>query len=169
MSPVVHLRKLLSQPPVALGVAEVEVRHIEVPDDVAAWLELRQRAVAGLTPAPRPWLHDDYRAEMLDKPWWHLERNWVAVPSEAASQIAGTVTLAVREGTNGGVPVVHWLLVDPAWRRRGIGRLLMSHLEQAVWDAGWREVQLETHAGWTDAVSFYHSMGFEPQPRPSPR
>ena len=58
--------------------------------------------------------------------------------------------------------MVHWLLVDPRWRRRGIGRLLMSHLELAAWDDGWREMQLETHAGWAAAVAFYQSMGYEP-------
>jgi hypothetical protein len=35
-------------------------------------------------------------------------------------------------------------------------------LERAAWDAGWREVQLETHAGWSEAVAFYHSIGYAP-------
>ena len=59
----------------------------------------------------------------------------------------GGVTLAIREGRAGTVPVVHWLVVHPAWRRRGIGRLLMSHLERAAWDDGWREVEVEAPAG----------------------
>ena len=48
-------------------------------------------------------------------------------------------------------------------------RLLMSHLERAAWDAGWREVQLETHAGWSAAVAFYQSIGYAPVRDRSPR
>lgn len=67
------------------------------------------------------------------------------------------------------MPVVHWLLVDPNYRRRGIGRLLMNCLERAAWDAGHRELQLETHAGWSAAVAFYQSIGYAPARDPSPR
>lgn len=74
----------------------------------------------------------------------------------------GTVTLAMRRGNRTSMPVIHWLLVDPAWRCLGIGRVLVSHLEKAVWDDGWREVQLETHIGWTEAVAFYQSIGYAP-------
>jgi GNAT superfamily N-acetyltransferase len=168
MASILHFRKRLDGPPVALAVSEIEVRQLIVPADVPAWLELRERAVAGLVPAPRPWLHADYEAEMFDKPWFHAEWNWLAVAKESPSQPVGAVTLAIREGTER-VPVVHWLLVDPAWRRRGVGRLLMTHLERAAWDAGSREVQLETHTGWAAAVTFYQSMGYAPVRDPAPR
>jgi GNAT superfamily N-acetyltransferase len=138
------------------------MRTIELPGDVAAWLMLRGRAVAWLAPAVRAWTAEDFAVEMSGKPWWRADWTWLVVPVEAPQQVVGSVTLAVREGEVGKVAVVHWLLVDPRWRRRGIGQLLMSHLERAAWDAGWREIQLETHAGWTEAVAFYQSMGFEP-------
>ena len=57
-------------------------------------------------------------------------------------------------------PAVHWLVVLPAARRQGVGRLLMSHLERAAWDAGHREVLLETHAQWQAAVQFYEALGY---------
>jgi len=144
------------------------VRHIVVPDDVGRWLSLRDRAMAGQTPAVRPWSPDDFLVEMLQKPWWQSERTWVAVSQPTPQQPVGAVTLAVRQGSAGEVPVVHWLLVDPAWRRRGIGRLLMSYLERAAWDAGWREVALETHSGWAAAVALYQSIGYAPPRDPSP-
>jgi len=95
---------------------------------------------------------------------------WLAVDERIGiAAVVGAVTLAIREGAARSVPVVHWLLVDPAWRRRGIGRLLMSHLERAAWDAGWREIELETHAGWIEAVAFYQSIGYAPVRERSPR
>jgi len=149
--------------------AGIDVRSIVVPDDVADWLTLRDRAMAGQTPPARPWTATDFRTEMMDKPWWRADRSWLAAPREAPQHLVGAVTLALRNGEKGCLPVLHWLLVDPTWRRRGVGRLLLTLLEQAAWDAGWREVELETHAGWADAIAFYHSMGYGPVRDPSPR
>jgi GNAT superfamily N-acetyltransferase len=162
MKSVLHLRKTLAERPIFGGVVEIGVRQIVVPEDVPGWLALRGRAVAWLKPAVRAWRAEDFAAEMSGKPWWRKDWTWLAAPIDLPGQLVGSVTLAVREGEAGEVLVAHWLLVDPRWRRRGIGRLLMAHLEQAAWDAGWREIQLETHANWADAVAFYQSMGFEP-------
>jgi GNAT superfamily N-acetyltransferase len=166
MSSVVHLRKQLSHPPVALSVAGVAVRPIVVPEDIDAWLALRERATAGLLPPVRRWSREDFTAEMVQKPCWRSDWTWMAsrcasVNDESSREtLIGTVTLALRRGREASVPVIHWLLVDPAWRRRGIGRLLVSQLEVATWNTGGREVQLETHSGWTEAVAFYQSVGY---------
>src|SRR3972149_4869160 len=169
MTAVCHFRKVLGCRPDVPSMAGVAVRPMAVPEDIARWLALRERAIAGLGPAPPPGVHADYEAEMFDTPWWQAERNWLAMADVAQDRLIGAVTLAVRAGATGSTAVVHWLLVDPAWRRRGVGRLLMSHLERAAWDAGWREVELETHAGWTAAVAFYQSMGYAPVRALSPR
>ncbi len=168
MSSVLHLRKRLDAPPAAFQVAGIAVRHIELPTDLEAWLKLRQRAIAWLKPAARSWTTDDFQTEMVDKPWWRAERTWLAFEANQ-SQLVGSVTLAVRDAQDTTTPVVHWLLVDPAHRRCGVGRLLISYLEQAVWDASWREVQMETHVRWSAAAAFYHSIGYEPLRDPSPR
>lgn len=161
MPAVLHFRRQLFRPPDAVEVPGICVRNISIPDDVAAWLALRNRAMSDQIPHVRPWFESDFCSEMQCKSWWRSERTWLAFGLETASPV-GAVTLAMREGEAGAIPVVHWLLVDPAWRRRGVGRLLVSYLELAVWNDGWREIELETHAGWTAAVAFYQSIGYAP-------
>jgi GNAT superfamily N-acetyltransferase len=70
------------------------------------------------------------------------------------------VTLALRGAGPQAQPVVHWLAVHPAWRRRGVGRLLMAALEACAWDAGGRTLALETHEDWRAAIEFYGALGY---------
>jgi GNAT superfamily N-acetyltransferase len=170
MASILHLRKELLDPPVERLAAGIGIRPIVVPDDIEGWLCLRKRAAVGLTPPVREWTHDEFAAQMLDKPWWRDEFTWLAGdPETGNTSVIGAVTLALRRGAAGDVPTVHWLLVDPAYRRRGVARMLISRLECAAWVAGWREIELETHAGWADAVAFYQSMGYAPVRERSPR
>lgn len=172
MTSILHFRKHLPSPPVAAVVPGFHVRTLQVRADVPAWLKLRDRVMADERPAARRWSAADFQADMCSKPWWRPDRSWVVVPDDATSEpvsFCGAVTLALREGTTQTVPVVHWLMVDPDFRRRGIAKMLISHLECAACDDGWREVQLETHAGWSAAVAFYQSIGYAPLRDPSPR
>lgn len=168
MAPVLHLCKHWQRPPAAFEVPGIDVRPILLPHDVDAWLQLHAKATARLTPRVRPWTPADFQAAMVRQPWWRTDRTWIAfatndpAPSDSSLEAIGAVTLAVRAGRTARVAVIHWLLVDPVWRRRGVGRLLISQLEQAAWSDGWREVHLETHARWTDAVTFYQSIGYSP-------
>jgi GNAT superfamily N-acetyltransferase len=166
---VIHLRKTLVAPPAAVEPSGFGVRTISVSEDVENWLALRVRAVAGLKPQPRAWERGDFAAEMTSKPWWNAERSWLAFAAGTSEAPIGAVTLAMRETADRRTPVVHWLLVDPKWRRRGVGRTLILKLEDAAWEAGFREVELETHSGWAAAVAFYQSIGYEPVRLASPR
>jgi GNAT superfamily N-acetyltransferase len=197
MAAVLHFRRQLLRPPDAAELPGIYVRNFSMTGDVPEWLALRDRAMVDQVPRVRKWSDIDFHSEMTSKSWWSMEHTWVAIagglrspevvdsgsgpaispatrrspaigPSER-EYVVGAVTLAMREGAAGTVPVVHWLLVDPAWRRRGVGRLLVSHLERAVWNDGRREIELETHAGWTAAVAFYHSIGYAPVRDRSPR
>jgi GNAT superfamily N-acetyltransferase len=168
MSPVLHFRKHLSGPPDAVEVAGICVRNFGEAGDVAAWISLRERAMADQRPRVRTWSEDVFFSEMQSKPWWRDDRTWLAF-EDGTESLIGAVTLALREGAATIVPVLHWLLVDPAWRRRRIGRLLMSHLERAAWNDRWREIELETHSGWQAAVAFYQSIGYAPVRDRSPR
>ena len=101
------------------------------------------------------------------KNWGRTDRTWLAETAsenEAPARLVGAVTLAMRGTGEAAVPVVHWLIVLPGWRRRGVGRMLMAALEVECWDHGFRQVRLETHARWRRAVRFYERLGYRPLP-----
>jgi ribosomal protein S18 acetylase RimI-like enzyme len=191
MPSILHFRKQLTAPPVAADVPGIRVRTFILPDDIAPWLILREHATSDLTSSVRTWSVHDFRTEMETKPWWRPDHTWLAIagdlwsPDTSATipatrrspasdphflpNVVGAVTLALREGATVTIPVIHWLLVDPAYRRRGIARSLLNHLETAAWESGYREVQLETHANWRSAVALYQSIGYAPLRDRSPR
>ena len=135
----------------------VVVRTFAGESDIDRWLELRDRAFAEQSPGVRLWTRADFTVEFLDKPWWSPERMWFA----EANDVVGSVALAVRGHQAAATPVVHWLMVSPEWRRRGVGELLVNTLEAACWNAGYRRVALETHTGWLAAEAFYRALGYE--------
>jgi GNAT superfamily N-acetyltransferase len=163
MTSILHLRHPLLERPADMPVPGIAVRTFAGPADVDIWLDLRNRAFAREKVGVRAWDNSDFQAEFLSKPWWQPQRMWFAETAPTllkSAQAVGTVTLAERRGADATVAVVHWLAVLSGWRRRGIGRLLLNVLHQAAWDAGYREVQLETHAGWTSAVRMYQGEGY---------
>ncbi|MEX2559940.1 MAG: GNAT family N-acetyltransferase [Pirellulales bacterium] len=176
MATVLSLRRTLTERPRLPSVPGVRLRNYAGPADIETWLELRHRAFAREKVGVRRWDPSDFESEFLAKPWWSPERLWFAeaitprkvagalrVPSAEAAEAIGTICLAQRGAGEHSRPAVHWLAVLPAWRRRGVGRLLLAALEAACWDAGHRQVFLETHAQWTAALRFYESHGYRPQ------
>ena len=61
-----------------------------------------------------------------------------------------------------GVGRIVRMSVARAWRRRGVGTLLLNSLLARARAAGYRRVVLETEPDWTDAVAFYKARGFRP-------
>lgn len=165
MADVLHLSKRLLSPPEPFSVAGVELRHFQGEADISLWLDLRHRAFARATPGILGWSTSDFAVEFLKRPWWSPDRIWFAetCPGNGETpQVVGTVAVADRSATESAVPAVHWLAVLPQWRRRGIGRLLLTAVEERCWRQGQREIFLETHAGWSAAGRLYRSLGYKP-------
>jgi GNAT superfamily N-acetyltransferase len=154
---VVHLWRTLHEPPAICALPGFTIRTYRDERDIDVWVELRARAFADQKPAVRAWSKADFADEYLAKPWWSPDRLWLA---EATGEAVGSVTLAFRGRGAVAMPVVHWLMVAPEWRRRAVGKLLIGTLESACWQAGYRRVALETHAGWAAAERFYRSLGY---------
>jgi GNAT superfamily N-acetyltransferase len=162
MASVVQRKHLLTHRPGMVSASGVRLRTYEGDHDILGWLSLRERAFAREKLGVRQWDVADFHGEFLDRPWWRPDWMWFAEAMEVRLDgPIGTVALALRQSAEGTVPVVHWLCVRPAWRRRGVGRLLMSTLEQAAWDAGYQEVALETHQAWRAAAACYDALGYQ--------
>ncbi|WP_238011396.1 GNAT family N-acetyltransferase [Dactylosporangium sp. AC04546] len=66
----------------------------------------------------------------------------------------------IRPSTEGRAEVLR-IRVHPATRRRGVGRALMSALEQRAARLGLREMHLDTATNQPEAMAFYRSLGYQ--------
>ncbi len=71
--------------------------------------------------------------------------------------VLGSLTLQDEDG----VVRILSVAVHPAYRRRGIGRTLMTTAEEIARRFGAREVRLEASTKNEDAVAFYRDLGYE--------
>jgi GNAT superfamily N-acetyltransferase len=164
---IIRLHRELDVMPQVASVEGVTVRAIDLPGDVEPWLPLRDAACADLRPRPGTWSTADFHREFTGQSWFHRNRMWVAEASgvmetrhESDRNLSGAVALAVRRSAAGATAHVHWLLVHPEHRRKGLARSLMATLERACWDAGIRRISLETHRDWRAAVALYRNLGY---------
>lgn len=167
-APILLLQRTLSQRPQVVSIDRLTTRTA-THDDLDRWLKLRATAVAELHPKPGAWAIADAQRELFPSAERQTARTWLAMAAETTENdkpndeiLSGSVTLLIGRAGCTVTARVHWLLVHPNFRRRGIARLLMANLEQAAWDAGIRQLSLETHCNWASAVAFYRSMGYSP-------
>lgn len=164
MSNLLRLQKRLESGTTPIHVPGVSVRTFNGPDDVERWLTLRSAAFAEFDSAGRPWTTADFHREFTGKPWWRPERMWFASEAsrepERPESVCGTIALARTGRPPYDHACVAWLMVAPAYRKRGIARALLATLETSAWEAGERTLMLETHAAWTAAVQLYESAGY---------
>lgn len=142
----------------------LDTRVFQDAHDVACWLGLRQAAFADQQPAVRPWTEADFAREMTGQPWWRPERMWLTEVAQSGGppRLVGSPILTERGSGASALPALHWLMVSPEMRGRGVAACLLAHAEAACWDDGRLEIVLETHAGWLPAVRFYERHGYEP-------
>jgi GNAT superfamily N-acetyltransferase len=129
-------------------------------DDVAAWLDLRRRAFADEQPPVRDWTPTEFAREFTSKSWWQPQHCWFAVVG-GPTQVIASATLATRTGRNGSQAVLHWLMVDPQFRRRGIGQALLHTVENRARQLGHAALSIETHAGWQASVQLYKKCEYQ--------
>ncbi len=183
MATVLQLVKRLDESEGWIAAQRVTLRTYAGTADIEPWLQLHAAANPASHGSARRWGFHDFHREFLDKPWWRPESMWMARVNDPSDEtrgdghgveqtgafaptrwpLIGTVTLGMRGRQGQEQPVVHWLLVAPHWRRRGVGRMLLSAVECECWKLGYPEIQLETLSHWTEAVAFYQAMGFVPQ------
>jgi [ribosomal protein S18]-alanine N-acetyltransferase len=88
---------------------------------------------------------------------WHVrDAESVVLTARIAAGIAGFAIMRYGED----VAHLNLLAVDPAQRRRGIGRALLRWLEESALLAGAFIIGLELRAGNESARAFYRAMGY---------
>ena len=58
---------------------------------------------------------------------------------------------------------IAWLLVDPSWRRQGIGRQLATRAIEQARILAIRKIEVQTLSSWRIGVAFWMSLGFSDQ------
>jgi ribosomal-protein-alanine N-acetyltransferase len=84
------------------------------------------------------------------------ETGAVTLLADADGELAGFCIAQFEENTG----YVVTLDVAPAWRRRGIARLLMEEVEARVRAAGGIGMALHVHTGNVGAMQFYEGLGY---------
>lgn len=84
----------------------------------------------------------------------------ISLVAADAGNIAGFAAAEMR--MHRGEPVGHIVTidVDPAWRRQGVGRLLMDAVTQRCCAAGVSRLRLEVAVDDDGAIAFYKGEGF---------
>jgi len=132
---------------------EVAVRIVSVDDPAARELQDRQitemaRRYGGGGPAP---LHGD----QFEPP----AGCFVVATVDGVGVACGGFRLL-----SPGVAEIKRMYVDAPLRRRGIGALVLTFLEERAKAAGYGETWLETGSEQPDAISLYVGAGYRPRP-----
>jgi ribosomal protein S18 acetylase RimI-like enzyme len=102
----------------------------------------------------------------LTRPWNDPQKDIarkLSVQSELflVGEADGAVVASVMAGYDGHRGWINYLAVDPALQRRGYGRALIQHVEQAFVDMGCPKINLLIRAGNSAVLDFYRRLGFQ--------
>ena len=133
------------------------IRRTLRPGDAGRIAELHDRiysAEYGLDERSRAWVERSIQNAM-DGGWpedagavWLVERN---------DELAGTLALTPEGGNVG---AVHWFVLAPELRGRGLGRSLFDELIAQARRSGFEHLVLDTFSALTAAARIYRDAGF---------
>ncbi len=147
-------------------IAAVTIREMTERDS-DRWVEMR----CALWPSEDEGLHAEVIAVVLRSP-----DAWAFMAETREGTVAGFAELALRPYANGcdsqPVPFLEGIWVAPEFRRRGVGRALIAHLQDFAIARGFREIGSDTeifnqisqeaHAAWgfteTERVVYFRKL-----------
>ncbi|HBA82928.1 MAG TPA: GNAT family N-acetyltransferase [Verrucomicrobia bacterium] len=90
-------------------------------------------------------------------------KNAILFVAEAEGRVVGMCSLLLVTSTaeGGRVGWVEDVVLEPAWRGKGIGRLLMSELESEASRRKLKRLQLLADRTNRTALAFYHRLGWD--------
>jgi GNAT superfamily N-acetyltransferase len=147
----------------------VSVRRLG-PDDWQTWRDVR---LAALAEAPHAFASSLAKEQDYDEAGWrarlHPDAGLKAV-ADAETAAAGLVGAWLPEDRPGAVELFS-MWVDPAWRGRGVGDVLIAEVIDWARECRHQRVDLWVVDGNSVAERLYHRHGFRPtgqqQPHPS--
>ena len=102
-----------------------------------------------------------YRASLATYDWAHSDSFWVAVALEGETPVGYAVAARLPKlDARGGFVFVDELYVRPEFRRRGVARALLAHIEALAAALGYVGVRLLARADNTPAQALYRQAGF---------
>jgi GNAT superfamily N-acetyltransferase len=136
--------------PLGLTPDSIRVRPARLDERVALEALQRRASLANLGDRPFLLAHPD----AIELPPEQIGQGAVFVAA-SPDDLAGFAVILPRAD---GDAELDGLFVEPAWWRRGIGRLLVSHCEERARERGARALHV---VGNAHALAFYAACGFE--------
>lgn len=141
-----------------LAIGGVELRRMGS-QDVDAALELVEKFDPVLVEEAKTCFTND----IANPHTWPLER--YRLVALAADRVVGTMGYGRGPWPSPGIYWTDWLVVEPAWRRRGVASMIYRELERIMRHADCRKVYLDvgTLSEQIDALAFHlrHGYGIE--------
>jgi ribosomal protein S18 acetylase RimI-like enzyme len=75
--------------------------------------------------------------------------------------IDGKIAAAAMGGYEGHRGWVNYLAVDPGFQRAGLGRKMMSAIEEKLLAMGCPKLNIQVRSGNTQAMEFYRKLGYK--------
>ena len=133
----------------------MEIRRLETGDEVAL-----TRFLARIPEGDRTFFKEDVLDADVVAAW--VQRGEARSLAVEAGEILGTVTVVPLQEWSRHVGEVR-VIVDPAHRRRGIGRALARHAVVEALDLGLEKMVVEVIADQDATIAMFRSLGFEPE------
>lgn len=101
----------------------------------------------------------------LTRPWndprKDIERKLTVQPELfVVGERQGQIVATAMAGFDGHRGWINYLAVSPELQKQGLGRQLMTHVEQALTAKGCAKLNLQVRAGNAQALAFYQAIGY---------
>ena len=101
----------------------------------------------------------------LTRPWndprKDIERKVTVQPELfVVGERQGQIVATAMAGFDGHRGWINYLAVSPEVQKQGLGRQLMTHVEQALMAMGCPKLNLQVRAGNAQALAFYQAIGY---------
>jgi aminoglycoside 6'-N-acetyltransferase I len=125
--------------------------------DLSEWFRLRQKLWDATS-------EDDHKAEMLDI-LDHTETQLVVVADAGDGKLAGFMEASIRpfveDCESDNVGYLEGWFVDPEYRRRGLGRALVTAAEEWARGKGATEMASDAEIGNDQSLTAHTRLGYE--------